>query len=84
MSGALSLRIFPAALIITSTDQRRVEDCLRGYALLDAIFLPNDPWADTAKDVDLRGARLVTTEEVLSESLTGVAGFGYDDECHEA
>jgi len=49
-----------------------------------AIFLPNDPWADTAKDVDLRGARLVTTEEVLSEFRTGVAGFGYHDECHEA
>ena len=41
-----------------------------------AIFLPNDPWTDTAKSVDLGDARLVTTEEVLSEFLTGVAGFG--------
>ena len=41
-----------------------------------AIFLPNDPWAGAAKAVDLRDARLVTTEEVLSEFLTGVAGFG--------
>jgi predicted nucleic acid-binding protein len=41
-----------------------------------AIFLPNDPWTDVAKAVDLRDTRLVTTEEVLSEFLTGVAGFG--------
>lgn len=41
-----------------------------------AIFLPNDPWSDAAKAVELRDARLVTTEEVLSEFLTGVAGFG--------
>ncbi len=41
-----------------------------------AIFLPNDPWTDTAKTVDLGDTRLVTTEEVLSEFLTGVAGFG--------
>jgi predicted nucleic acid-binding protein len=26
--------------------------------------------------VDLEGARLLTTEEVLSEFLTGIAGFG--------
>ncbi len=41
-----------------------------------AIFLPNDPWTDSAKAVDLRDTRIVTTEEVLSEFLTGVAGFG--------
>jgi predicted nucleic acid-binding protein len=41
-----------------------------------AIFLPNDPWSQTAKSVDLEYARLVTTEEVLSEFLTGVAAFG--------
>lgn len=41
-----------------------------------AIFLPSDPWSQTAKSVDLEHARLVTTEEVLSEFLTGVAGFG--------
>jgi uncharacterized protein len=41
-----------------------------------AIFLPNDPWANAAKAIDLRDARPVTTEEVLSEFLTGVAGFG--------
>jgi uncharacterized protein len=41
-----------------------------------AIFLPNDPWTDAAKAVDLRDTRLVTTEEVLSEFLTGDAGFG--------
>ena len=41
-----------------------------------AIFLPNDPWSDAAKSVEIENARLVTTEEVLSEFLTGVAGFG--------
>ena len=41
-----------------------------------AVLLPNDPWADAAKAVDLVDAKLVTTEEVLSEFLTGVAGFG--------
>ena len=41
-----------------------------------AIFLPNDPWSATAKSVDLDDTRLVTTEEVLTEFLTGVAGFG--------
>jgi predicted nucleic acid-binding protein len=41
-----------------------------------AIFLPNDPWSDAAKSVEIENARLVTTEEVLAEFLTGVAGFG--------
>jgi predicted nucleic acid-binding protein len=41
-----------------------------------AIFLPNDPWSDTAKSVEIANTRLVTSEEVLSEFLTGVAGFG--------
>ena len=41
-----------------------------------AIVLPNDPWSETAKSVDLEDARVVTTEEVFSEFLTGVAGFG--------
>jgi predicted nucleic acid-binding protein len=41
-----------------------------------AIFLPKDPWSSTARSVDLEDARLITTEEVLSEFLTGVAGFG--------
>ena len=38
-----------------------------------AIFLPGDPWASTAGAVDLSGASLVTTEEVLSEFLTAVS-----------
>jgi hypothetical protein len=38
-----------------------------------AIFLPGDPWASTARAVDLSGASLVTTEEVLSEFLTAVS-----------
>jgi hypothetical protein len=29
-----------------------------------AIFLPGDPWASTARAVDLSGASLVTAEEV--------------------
>jgi len=41
-----------------------------------AIFLPNGPWTDAAKAVDLRDTCLVTAEEVLSGFLTGVAGFG--------
>lgn len=41
-----------------------------------AIFLPNDPWSAAAKSVDVHDAQIVTTEEVLSEFLTGVAGFG--------
>ncbi len=40
------------------------------------VFLPNDPWSYAAKTVNLENARLVTTEEVLSEFLTGVASFG--------
>ena len=38
-----------------------------------AIFLPGDPWASTAMAVDLSGASLITTEEVLSEFLTAVS-----------
>ena len=38
-----------------------------------AIFLPGDPWASTARTVDISGASLVTTEEVLSEFLTAVS-----------
>ena len=38
-----------------------------------AIFLPGDPWASTARAVDLSGASFVTTEEVLSEFLTAVS-----------
>ena len=38
-----------------------------------AIFLPGDPWASAAGAVDLSGACLVTTEEVLSEFLTAVS-----------
>jgi hypothetical protein len=38
-----------------------------------AIFLPGDPWASTARAVELSGASLVTTEEVLSEFLTAVS-----------
>jgi predicted nucleic acid-binding protein len=41
-----------------------------------AIFLPGDPWAPAAKSVDLTGARLITTEEVLAEFLTGVSCYG--------
>ena len=38
-----------------------------------AIFLPGDPWASAARAVDLSGASIVTTEEVLSEFLTAVS-----------
>jgi predicted nucleic acid-binding protein len=41
-----------------------------------AIFLPDDPWAKAASSVSTRDMRLVTTEEVLAEFLTGVAGYG--------
>jgi predicted nucleic acid-binding protein len=41
-----------------------------------AIFLPGDPWAPAAKSADLTGVRLVTTEEVLAEFLTGVCCYG--------
>ncbi len=41
-----------------------------------AIFLPNDPWASAATSIDLMGAALVTTEEVLAEFLTAVSGHG--------
>jgi predicted nucleic acid-binding protein len=41
-----------------------------------AIFLPDDPWATAARSVDLSGVRLVTTEEVIAEFLTGVSSYG--------
>lgn len=41
-----------------------------------AIFLPDDPWAKAAISVDLFKVRLVTTEEVINEFLTGVSGYG--------
>jgi hypothetical protein len=40
-----------------------------------AIFLPNDPWSDAAKAVDLGGARLVTTEEVSTGIPHGSRGL---------
>jgi uncharacterized protein len=41
-----------------------------------AIFLPDDPWCRAAKAVDFSNARLVTSEEVLSEFLTAVSAHG--------
>ncbi len=41
-----------------------------------AIFLPGDPWANAAAAVSLEDARLITTEEVLAEFLTGVSAHG--------
>ena len=41
-----------------------------------AVFLPGDPWAKAAQGAPLRHVRLVTTEEVLSEFLTGVSAHG--------
>jgi uncharacterized protein len=41
-----------------------------------AIFLPDDPWATAAISVDLSEVRLVTTEEVIGEFLTGVSSYG--------
>ena len=41
-----------------------------------AIFLPDDSWASAARTVPLLGARLVTTEEVLTEFLTAVSAYG--------
>ena len=41
-----------------------------------AIFVPDDPWKEAARDVDYSGASLITTEEVLSEFLTGVCARG--------
>ena len=41
-----------------------------------AIFLPDDPWAKAAISVDLSEVRLVTTEEVIAEFLTGVSSYG--------
>jgi uncharacterized protein len=41
-----------------------------------AVFVPGDQWVEAARDVDLSDATLVTTEEVLSEFLTGVCARG--------
>lgn len=41
-----------------------------------ALFLPNDPWASTVRSLDLAGARLITTEEVLCEFLAAVSSYG--------
>lgn len=43
-----------------------------------ATARPNDPWATAAREAkaSLRDAKLVTTEEVLSELLTALAGGG--------
>lgn len=41
-----------------------------------AVFIPDDAWAEAAKGVDLSGASLVTSEEVLSEFLTVVSAHG--------
>ena len=41
-----------------------------------AIFLPDDPWAKAAISVDLSDVRLVTTEEVIGEFLTGISSYG--------
>jgi hypothetical protein len=46
-----------------------------------AIFLPGDPWASTAMAVDLSGASLITTEEVLSEFLTAVSAQAERTRC---
>ena len=41
-----------------------------------AIFLTGDAWAEAAAAASLEDARLVTTEEVLAEFLTGVSAYG--------
>lgn len=41
-----------------------------------ALFVPGDSWSAAASAVDLRGASLVTSEEVLSEFLTAVSAHG--------
>ncbi len=41
-----------------------------------ALFVPGDSWSEAASAVDLSGASLVTTEEVLSEFLTAVSSRG--------
>jgi predicted nucleic acid-binding protein len=41
-----------------------------------ALFVPGDAWAMEAAATDRSGALLVTTEEVLSEFLTGVCARG--------
>jgi len=41
-----------------------------------ALFVPGDSWSEGASAVDLSGASLVTTEEVLSEFLTAVSSRG--------
>jgi predicted nucleic acid-binding protein len=41
-----------------------------------AVFLPGDAWADAAYGVDLSNTLLVTAEDVLSEFLTVVSGYG--------
>ena len=46
-----------------------------------AIFLPGDPWASAAMAVDLSGASLITTEEVLSEFLTAVSAQAERTRC---
>ena len=41
-----------------------------------ALFIPDDQWAEDAGAVDVSEASLVTTDEVLSEFLTGVCARG--------
>ena len=41
-----------------------------------ALFVPGDEWKEASRVVDLSGASLVTTEEVLSEFLTAVCARG--------
>ena len=60
--------------MITSMDRPKIEADLRRHIILDRDFPAQR--SETAKSVDLEDARVVTTEEVLSEFLTGVAGFG--------
>ena len=39
-------------------------------------FVANDPWAEAVHAIDLSEVALVTTEEVLTEFLTAVSGYG--------
>ena len=41
-----------------------------------AVFLPRDPWAETARAIDCSDALLITSEEVLSEFLAAVSAHG--------
>jgi uncharacterized protein len=55
---------------------RNGEGGLCRYLYWIALFVPNDPWTETVRTFDLSSVRLITTEEVLSEFLTAISGYG--------